>query len=113
MPLFSMVPDILHVGPIPIHVFGIFLALAFLAAGWASGQEFERRGYDPAIASSSLVWAAAGGIIGARLWLLLDGWSDFVRDPARFLFTGGGFVFYGGLVGGALGVTIVFWRAGI
>jgi len=108
-----MVPDILHVGPIPIHVFGIFLALAFLAAGWASGREFERRGWDPAVASSTLVWAAVGGIVGARLWLLFDGWADFIRDPARFFFTGGGFVFYGGLVGGALAVTLVFWRAGI
>src|SRR5207247_1124988 len=56
-----MIPDILHIGPVPIHLFGIFLALAFLAAGWAAGREFERRGYDPALASSAGVWAAVGG----------------------------------------------------
>jgi phosphatidylglycerol---prolipoprotein diacylglyceryl transferase len=108
-----MIPDILHIGPIPIHIFGIFLALAFLAAGAVGGREFERKGLDPAVASSAVVWAAIGGIVGARLWLVIDGWQEFARDPARFLFTGGGFVFYGGLLGGALGVTFVFWRAGI
>src|SRR2546425_1227495 len=103
-----MIPDILHIGPIPIHIFGIFLALAFLAAGTVGGWEFERKGFDPAVASSAVVWAAIGGIVGARLWLVIDGWQEFARDPARFLFTGGGFVFYGGLLGGALGVTFIF-----
>jgi phosphatidylglycerol:prolipoprotein diacylglycerol transferase len=108
-----MIPDVLHIGPIPIHVFGIFLALAFLAAGAVAGREFERRGWDPALASSALVWAAVGGLVVARLWIVLDAWPDFVRDPWTFLFTGGGFVFYGGLLGGALAVTAFFHRHGI
>jgi phosphatidylglycerol:prolipoprotein diacylglycerol transferase len=105
-----MIPDILHVGPVPIHLFGIFLALGFLAAGWAAGREFERKGYDPALASSAVVWAAVGGLVGARLWILLDAWPEFVRAPWTFLVTGGGFVFYGGLLGGMLAVTLFFWR---
>ena len=67
-----MIPDVLHLGPIPIHVFGIFLALAFLAASAVASREFARKGHDPALGSSAVVWAAAGGIIGARLWLVLD-----------------------------------------
>ncbi len=105
-----MIPDILHVGPVPIHLFGIFLALAFLAAGWAAGREFERKRYDPALASSAVVWAAVGGLVGARLWIVLDAWPEFVRAPWSFLVTGGGFVFYGGLLGGTLAVTLLFWR---
>src|SRR2546427_3245059 len=97
-----MIPDVLHLGPIPIHVFGIFLALAFLAASAVASREFARKGHDPALGSSAVVWAAAGGIIGARLWLVLDAWSDFIRAPAEFLWNGGGFVFYGGLSGGAI-----------
>jgi phosphatidylglycerol:prolipoprotein diacylglycerol transferase len=108
-----MIPDVLHIGPIPIHIFGIFLALAFLAAGQVAGREFERRGYDPALASSAVVWAALGGIVGARLWLVFDAWPEFVRSPASFLLTSGGFVFYGGLLGGALAVTFFFRRQGI
>jgi len=108
-----MLPDVLHIGPIPIHLFGIFLALAFLAAGWVSAREFGRKGYDPSLASNAVVWAAVGGIIGARLWLVIDAWPEFVRAPASFLLTGGGFVFYGGLLGGAVAVTVYFRRVGI
>ncbi len=108
-----MIPDVLHIGPIPIHLFGIFLALGFLAAGWAAGREFERRGWDPALASSVLVWAAVGGLVGARIWIVVDAWSDFVAAPLTFLVTGGGFVWYGGLLGGALAVTLFFRREGI
>jgi phosphatidylglycerol:prolipoprotein diacylglycerol transferase len=108
-----MIPDVLRIGPIPIHLFGIFLALAFLAAGWVAGREFGRKGMDAEVASASVVWAAVGGIVGARLWLVLDAWSAFVQAPLTFLLTGGGFVWYGGLVGGALAVTILFRREGI
>jgi phosphatidylglycerol:prolipoprotein diacylglycerol transferase len=105
-----MIPDVLHIGPIPIHIFGIFLALAFLAAGSVAGREFARRGWDPAHASSALVWVAVGGLVGARLWIVFDAWSEFTRAPASFLLTGGGFVWYGGLLGGALAVTLFFRR---
>src|SRR5437773_10621083 len=104
-----MIPDILHIGPVPIHLFGIFLALAFLAAGWAAGREFERKGYDPALASSAVVWGAVGGLLGARLWIVLDAWPEFVRAPWTFLVTGGGFVFYGGLPGCPLARTPILW----
>jgi phosphatidylglycerol:prolipoprotein diacylglycerol transferase len=73
----------------------------------------ERKGWDPAIGSSAVVWAAIGGIVGARLWIVLDAWDEFVRAPAGFLLTGGGFVWYGGLVGGAVAMTLYFRRHGI
>ena len=108
-----MIPDVLHLGPIPIHLFGIFLALAFLVAGWVADQEFVRKGYAPGLASSLVVWAAVGGIAGARLWIVLAAWPEFVRAPASFLLTGGGFVWFGGLAGGALAATLFFRRHGI
>jgi phosphatidylglycerol---prolipoprotein diacylglyceryl transferase len=36
-----------------------------------------------------------------------------VRDPIGLLFTGSGFVFYGGLIGGALAMTFFFRRHGM
>lgn len=108
-----MIPDNLHIGPIPIHVFGIFLALGFLAASHVFGREIARKGWDEAHGSSVILWAALGGLVGARLWLVLEDWSAFVRAPAELLLTGGGFVWYGGLAGGALAVTVYFRRHGI
>jgi phosphatidylglycerol---prolipoprotein diacylglyceryl transferase len=108
-----MLPDALHIGPVPIHIFGIFLALGFLAAGWVSGREFGRKGFDPTLGSSVVTWGAIGGIVGARIWIVLDAWHEFARAPLDFLLTSSGFVWYGGLIGGALAVTVLFRRAGV
>lgn len=109
----ALIPDDLHIGPIPIHIFGICLALAFLAAGKVAAWEFERKGWDPDDASRALVYAAVGGIVGSRLWVVFESFGDFLLNPLDYLLTGKGFVFYGGLIGGAAAVTWVFRRAGI
>lgn len=108
-----MIPDTLHIGPIPIHVFGLCLAAAFLAAGKIASLEFARKGFDPDVASRALVYAAVGGIVGSRLWVVIESFGDFLQQPLEYLFTGKGFVFYGGLAGGAAAVTWLFRRAGI
>jgi len=109
----SMIPDIADFTGLPVHWFGVFLAAAFWAAGWIAGREFERKGLDPDVASSSLVWAIVGGLVGARLWLVLSDPVQLVRDPVGTIFTGSGWVFYGGLVGGAMAVTLLFKRRGV
>ena len=108
-----MIPDNLHIGPIPIHVFGICLAVAFLAAGKIAAWEFERKGWNPDDASRALVYAAVGGIVGSRLWVVFESFGDFLANPLEYLLTGTGFVFYGGLLGGAAAVTWVFRSANI
>ena len=108
-----MIPDDLHIGPLPIHVFGICLAVAFLAAGKIAELEFERKGWPAAVASTVLVYAAVGGLAGSRLWVIIESFGDFLASPMEYLYTGKGFVFYGGLLGGAAAVTFVFWRASI
>jgi phosphatidylglycerol:prolipoprotein diacylglycerol transferase len=52
-----------------------------------------------------VVWAAVGGLVGARLLAIVDDWSAFVADPLHSIFSGSGFVFYGGLIGGFLAVS--------
>lgn len=99
-----MYPVIIELGPITIYSFGLMMALAFLAAAYVAGKELERKGREAEIASSLVIWAAVGGIVGARLWLVIDDWQGFIADPLGSLFSGAGFVWYGGLVGGALAV---------
>ena len=108
-----MYPVILELGPVRIYSFGLMMALAFLVAAWLTGKELERRGHSAEIASSLVLWAAAGGLGGARLWNILNDWSAFVADPAGALFTGAGFTWYGGLVGGLVFVAIGLRRNGV
>src|SRR4051812_4172425 len=106
----AVYPVILQIGPITIYSFGVMLAIAFLAAGNVTGRELERKGMDPELASSFVLWAAIGGLAGSRLLSLVDDWAGFVEHPLAFLFTGAGFVFYGGLIGGFATVSWFIWR---
>jgi|1048.fasta_scaffold03507_2 prolipoprotein diacylglyceryl transferase len=55
--------------------------------------------------SEMTVWAAAGGILGAKVFDLFDNWQSFLRDPLGALLSGGGLAFYGGLVMGFIAVV--------
>lgn len=52
--------------------------------------------------SEMTMWAAVGGIVGAKLFDVFDNWKSFLADPIGSLFSGGGLAFYGGLILGAV-----------
>ncbi|HXG20551.1 MAG TPA: prolipoprotein diacylglyceryl transferase [Methylomirabilota bacterium] len=110
---FFMYPVLFRFGPITIYSYGVMMALGFIAAGWALGLELQRRGKDPTLASTFVLWAAVGGLIGARLLFLFEEWQAFLHNPWPLLFTGAGFVWYGGLIGGVVGVSLCIWRYGL
>ena len=105
-----MYPVLFQFGPITIYSYGVMMALGFIAAAWVLGKEFARRGKDPNLASTFVLWAAVGGLVGARVLFLIEEWRAFLNDPWPLLFTGAGFVWYGGLIGGVIGVTLCIRR---
>ena len=83
------------------------LATAFITAVFVIQSELKRRGFIPELASSIVMAAAIGGVIGAKIYsALLDGQIDF-----RELFSTAGLVWYGGFIGGCLGVAFVVIRS--
>lgn len=96
-------PFILHLGPLPVTGFGIMMMLAFVVGGWLADRECRRLGFASDYAGDMIVGAVVGGIIGAKLWFVaLHGMGT--------LFDRGGLVFYGGLIGGTIGVILNGWR---
>jgi phosphatidylglycerol:prolipoprotein diacylglycerol transferase len=108
-----MYPVLLHLGPITIYSYGVMMALGFLAAGWALGRALASQGKDPALASTLVLWAAVGGLLGARLLFIVEQWPTFLADPWSLIFTGAGFIWYGGLIGGVAAVTWCIKRHGL
>jgi phosphatidylglycerol:prolipoprotein diacylglycerol transferase len=102
-----MLPILFKIGPITIYSFGAMMALAALTAAWVVYAELKRRGYNPELASTMVFAAAVGGLLGARILFIVEDWSNFVRSPWDFIFTGAGFTWYGGFLGGVLGVSWV------
>ena len=98
-----MYPELVDIGPVTIHSFGLMMALAFVTAGLVTGWQLRRRGVDPGITYSLLIAAIIGGVVGAKLHYLAIHPDQF--DAAAF--SGTGLVWYGGLFGGALAVSVV------
>jgi len=106
-------PVILHLGPLTIYSYGTMMAIGFLVAGWLTGREMERRGMPAEFASTMVFWAAVGGIAGSKLWAVLQEPQSLMEEPIGSIFSGSGFVWYGGLIGGTLAVTWSIWRHGL
>ncbi len=102
-----MIPVLFHLGPLTVYSYGLMMALGFLAADYVIRLECVRRGFDPEYSSSIVIAAAVMGLIGSRLYAILDDLPTYLADPKTMIFSGSGFVFYGGMIGGILGAYLV------
>ena len=102
-----MIPILLHLGPLTVYSYGMMMALGFLAADYVIRLECTRRGLDPEYSSSIVITAAVLGIVGSRIYAILDDLPTYLADPKTMIFSGSGFVFYGGMIGGILGAYLV------
>jgi len=103
-------PVLFHLGSIAIPSFWVMAFLGFLASFVVLRLELIRRGYDDRLAYDITLWAYVGGWVGARLFLIPTGWDYFVEDPIAFLLSSSGWVWYGGLIGGAVAVYLWAYR---
>lgn len=103
-----MQPEI-EIGPVTLQTFGICFAAAFLAAGLVAARRFHELGKPGDWAYEATFAALIGGLIGARVDYAIQNWDQVSGDVAGNIFSGGGLVFFGGLLGGAVGVLIWAW----
>src|SRR5215207_10715874 len=105
-----MLPEI-SIGPLDLKTFGICFALAFVCSGAIFGRRLRELG-KPADWTYEAVFAALiGGLVGSRLDFLIQNWDDVSGDLLGNIFSGAGLVFFGGLIGGAIGVLLwARWR---
>ncbi|MBI4898063.1 MAG: prolipoprotein diacylglyceryl transferase [Actinobacteria bacterium] len=103
-----MYPEI-KLGPLTIQTFGLMIALAFVAAGAIVARRLREFGKPTEWAYEIVLAAAAGGLIGAKLWYSLQqgDWS-FGQ-----LLSGSGLVWYGGALGGTGAVCLYAHRRGM
>ena len=96
----TVYPLNLHIGPLNITGYGVMMMVGFLVGGWLMDRELRRRGWNHDYAADMTVAAVIGGILGAKLWYVVE-----VGDPGA-LFSRGGLVWYGGFIGGVVAVLL-------
>ena len=99
-------------GEMNITSFGVMLALAFLSGHFVLRSELGRLGADQEMSADALLGALVGGIVGAKLYYAALYWDLTAANPFGMLFSRGGLVWYGGFLGGVLGVIWVIRRKG-
>ena len=89
----------LHLGPLTIPTFGLMVATGLLVAAYVLDADFRRRKLR---ADAFMIIGIAGlaGIVGARLYHVLESPAEFFADPWPLLFSRYGFAWFGGFLGG-------------
>ena len=97
----------IHIGRFAIGTFGIMLWLAAVSACWILHRNFRRWGID-ADAISIVAVATVAGVLGSKIWHVLETPHALMRHPAALLFERAGFAWYGGLI---IGILTLLWQA--
>jgi prolipoprotein diacylglyceryl transferase len=114
-----MIP-FLHIGPLTIPTFGLMVAIALLVSAYVLQADFDRRrsqleklpGYKGQKDEGFLVIGVAGlaGLVGARLYHVLESPSEFFANPWPLLLSRFGFAWFGGFLGGFIALIILARR---
>lgn len=115
--------------PLPFATFGIFMAFSFLISSFFLKLELKRKEknnllhafynkkgkltYPHEIVENIVLIAVFSGLVGARIFSILEYPDDFIRAPLETLFSFSGFTFYGGLIFGAIAVVMYARKVGI
>ncbi len=102
-----MLPVLFKIGPLEIGSFGVMMVLGFLVPTLLLKKEFQRMGYPGEWALELVTWAAIGGIVGARLYFVLEHLDALAADPLGMLLGRGGLSWFGGFL---LGTAAVVYR---
>ncbi len=95
-----------------LQTFGLMLGVAFIVCGALTARYLKEIG-KPVDWTYEFIFAAiVGGLVGSRLWWVVENWDETSGDLFGSLFTGAGLVFYGGAIGGAAAVLFWSWRKG-
>ena len=101
---------------IPVRGFGVMLVLATIAGVGLAAYRAQRMGLDPEVIYSLAFCMFVAGIIGARLFYVIQKWNEFEQPTmaatlqAVMNFTKGGLVVYGSVLAGVPAGVWFLWR---
>jgi phosphatidylglycerol---prolipoprotein diacylglyceryl transferase len=98
-------PIAFNLGSVPIHWYGILVALGFMAGFWTANRRAPLDGLRSESVADIGPWLIIGGLLGARTLYVITYWKDdFANGPWTNILDirQGGLVYYGGFICAAL-----------
>lgn len=103
-------PVLWHIGGFELRWYSLAIILAVIAAVVIAAHRGKKRGIASDEIYSLMPWILIGGLVGARLFHVIDNFSYYVANPFQILmFQQGGLAIWGGLAGGGI-AGIVYAR---
>ena len=96
-----MYNEILTIGPITIHGYGLMIGLGVMAALLLGDYRSKKFGLNGDHIYGMTFSAVILGFVAARILFIITEWESFLQNPIQYL-AGAGFVVYGGIIGGFL-----------
>ena len=98
-----MYPVLFRFHAFAIYTYGLFVALAVLAAYFLAGRRAKAMGLDPWVAADLVFYLFVSGVIGARLFYVIQHSEDYQGHFLKAIsIQEGGLVWYGGFIVAAL-----------
>lgn len=107
-------PVIFSIGHFMVRWYGVIVVTAIAVGVWLAAREAERKGFKKDEVYDSALWVVLGGLIGARVFHVLDHWPhEYAMNPVRALYVWeGGLAIWGGVLGGLIAVALLARRCG-
>ena len=107
----SPAQNVLELGPLTIHVYGILIAVGVIVALIVSRQRYIRFGGSAELFERVAIWTIVIGFLGARAAYVITHTARFEGRPwAVFFIWEGGLALYGGLLFGAFALIYLVNR---
>ena len=95
---------------LPLHTYGLMIAIGFLSAIAVAAARAKREGLDKNVVLDLSFWALVAGLVGSRILFIIVNPGQYfganfltqvgpIKLPTLLVFWRGGLVFYGGLLG--------------
>lgn len=90
---------------IPVHWYGIIIAIGMLIGIELASREFQKKKFDDDFVMSLMMWAIPIGFIGARLYYVVFEWSYYKEHIGEIIaIWNGGIAIYGGVIAAAIAI---------
>jgi prolipoprotein diacylglyceryl transferase len=98
----------INLGPVPLHVYGLLLAVGVVVGTLISERRWQRWGHERREIADIIVVVVIGGVVGARLYHVATDYQLFEDRWIRVVeIWKGGLSIWGAVLGGAIAVVVM------
>ena len=101
-------PRSIALGPLSIHFYGMIIAFGLILAVVYATRRSKQFGIKEDDVLDGVLYVTPFAVLCARAYYCIFSWEHYADDPIRLLYIWeGGLTIYGGVLGAAIGVTVL------